>query len=124
MFFSQSEQKAWVQHNFGDRLSYMPLLGITEEISELYRFDPKSNHLMYLCEVIGRLNHHHLKEAQNIRLHENHKEKIKDCVADIIIFLSDYCNAREIDMAKTVGDVWDQVKCRDFKKFPNNGITE
>ncbi len=62
----QEEQKPWVIHNFGDRPSWMPLLGLMEEL--------------------GELAHAHLKEAQGIRLEENHIENAKDAVADIVIF--------------------------------------
>lgn len=31
----QEEQKPWVKHNFGDRPSWMPLLGAVEELGEL-----------------------------------------------------------------------------------------
>ena len=72
----QKEQPEWVQHNFGDRPSWQPLLGAGEEIGELY--------------------HAFLKRAQNIRLSENHNENIKDALADIIIYLCDFSSSEGI----------------------------
>jgi NTP pyrophosphatase (non-canonical NTP hydrolase) len=95
----QEEQKPWVKHNFGDRPSWMPLLGAMEEL--------------------GELAHAHLKEAQGIRNHENHVEKAKDAIADIVIFLADYCSARGLDFESIVQETWDKVKQRDWKKNPD-----
>lgn len=78
----QEEQKAWVKHNFGDRLAWMPLMGAIEEL--------------------GELAHAHLKEAQGIRNHENHTEKAKDAVADTVIYLSDYCSAMDINLLEII----------------------
>lgn len=102
----QAEQRAWVAHNFVDRPTWMPLLGAMEEL--------------------GELAHAHLKEAQGIRLHENHTEKAKDAIADIVIFLADYCSSRGFDFEELVRTTWDQVKQRDWKANPetahiNNG---
>ena len=96
----QKEQKPWVEHNFGDRPSWQPLLGVAEEVGEL-------------C-------HAFLKRAQGIRNTENHTENIKDAVADIVIYLSDFCNAEGIDFETTVQETWDKVKNRDWKKDPDN----
>lgn len=94
----QNEQRPWVKHNFGDRPSWMPLLGIVEEL--------------------GELAHAHLKQAQGIRRQENHEELAKDAVADIVIFLADYCSARGFDLEQLVSDTWAEVKQRDWKKNP------
>ena len=96
----QEEQKPWVKHNFGDRPSWQPLLGIVEEL--------------------GELAHAHLKDAQGIRTKEDHFKNKKDAIADIIIYLADYCNAEGIDLESTVQSVWDVVKKRDWKKNPDN----
>ena len=100
----QEEQKPWVKHNFGDRPSWMPLLGVVEEL--------------------GELAHAHLKKAQGIRVNENHDENIKDAVADIVIFLADYCSSVGIDLEKVVQETWDKVKQRDWKANPATAIKE
>lgn len=101
----QEELKPWQLHNFGNRPSWMPLLGA--------------------CEEIGELAHAHLKQAQGIRgTPEEHIAKKKDAVCDAIVFLADYCNAEGIDLEATLAATWAEVKQRDFKKFPLNGRTE
>ena len=64
----QQEQKAWVRHNFGDRPSWQPLLGVAEEL--------------------GELSHAHLKHVQGIRVNENHTAKKKDAIGDLVIYLT------------------------------------
>lgn len=98
----QEEQKDWIKHNFGDRPSWMPLLGAVEEL--------------------GELAHAHLKQAQGIRVTENHFENKKDAVADIIIYLADYCSAEGINLHEVVENTWNEVKKRDWKKYPEKGL--
>ena len=97
----QEEQKPWVKHNFGDRPAWMPILGIMEEL--------------------GELAHAFLKRAQGIRTNEDHSEDIKDAVADIVIFLSDFCSSEGIDFESVVQETWDKVKQRDWKNDSANG---
>lgn len=97
----QQEQKVWGRNNFGDQPGYRMLLGIQEELGEL-------------C-------HAHLKDEQGIRTNENHFEKKRDAVADIVIYLAGYCNSEEIDLQHTVEEVWEQVKQRNWKKNTENG---
>ena len=100
----QDQQKVWVKHNFGDRPAWQPLLGAVEEI--------------------GELAHAHLKHAQNIRVSESHIENAKDAVADTIIYLADYCSAMGFDLETLVVETWNQVKQRDWKKYPSTGLPE
>lgn len=97
----QDEQRPWVQHNFGDRPSWMPLLGVMEEL--------------------GELAHAHLKKAQGIRTNEDHDAQAADAVADIVIFLADYCSAVGIDLESVVRDTWAEVRKRDWKANPKKG---
>jgi NTP pyrophosphatase (non-canonical NTP hydrolase) len=101
----QREHAPWEQHNFGIRPSWHPLLGIVEEI--------------------GELAHAHLKAEQGIRgtPEQLRAEKI-DAVADAIVFLTSYCNLEGIDIGEAVESVWNEVKKRDWKKFPKDGLTE
>ena len=94
----QDEQRPWVQHNFGNRPSWMPLLGVMEEL--------------------GELAHAHLKRAQGIRTTEDHDAKARDAVGDIVVYLADYCSATGIDLERTVAEVWAEVKRRDWKADP------
>lgn len=98
----QDEQRPWVKHNFGDRPSWMPLLGIMEEL--------------------GELAHAHLKQAQGIRTSEDHEAMAKDAVADIVIFLADYCSSRGFDLEALVTETWAQVRQRDWKADPKAAL--
>lgn len=91
----QEQQKPWVEHNFAPRPSWYPLLGAVEEL--------------------GELAHAHLKACQGIRLTENHEAAKRDAVADIIIFLADYCTAEGFDLQECVEVAWEQVRKRDWK---------
>lgn len=107
----QEEQMQWVKHNFGDRPAWQPLMGITEEFGEL-------------AEAIGWLNHSFLKYNQRIRREENHIENMKDAVGDIVIYLADFCTAMGFDFSEIVTRTWQEVKKRDWKKYPKNGLTK
>lgn len=98
----QAEQKSWVCRNFPNRESYYPLLGLQEEV--------------------GELAHAHLKALQGIRgtQEEHHAAKI-DAVADILIFLSDYCTANDIDLQEALNKEWPIVMTRDWRNDPING---
>jgi NTP pyrophosphatase (non-canonical NTP hydrolase) len=87
----------WSEHNFPGRPAHQPLLGVGEELGELY--------------------HAHLKREQGIRGSDaEHAAGIEDAVADIVIFLADFCNAEGIDLEATVERVWDtEVKPRDWR---------
>jgi NTP pyrophosphatase (non-canonical NTP hydrolase) len=101
----QNEQKEWSLHNFGDQPAYFALLGIIEEAGEL-------------C-------HAHLKTEQNIRGDSvQHFLDKQDAIADIIIYLADYCWRSGIDLDLVVRQTWDAVKQRDWKAFPKNGVSE
>jgi NTP pyrophosphatase (non-canonical NTP hydrolase) len=101
----QEEQKKWVQHNFPGFLDYYPLLGAVEEL--------------------GELAHAHLKMVQGIRgTREEHLEKAQDAIGDVIIYLSNYCTAMGFDFQKILETTWDEVKQRDWKRFPKDGVSE
>lgn len=96
----QEEQRPWVKHNFGDRPAWQPLLGAVEEL--------------------GELAHAHLKEVQGIRMTEDHVGNAQDAVADVVVYLADYCSARGWDFGVLVERTWNKVKSRDWKKDPKN----
>jgi NTP pyrophosphatase (non-canonical NTP hydrolase) len=98
----QLEHVAWATYNFGPRNPIHAALGVGEEA--------------------GELQHCVLKMAQGIRTNEDLIAKAKDAVADIIIYLADYCNGMGFDMEETVQETWEQVKKRDWKKYPETGM--
>jgi NTP pyrophosphatase (non-canonical NTP hydrolase) len=92
----QAELLEWQTRNFPDRLSWEPVMGAMEEL--------------------GELAHAHLKEHQKIRNTENHVENARDAVADITIYLLDYCNARGWNFEELVASTWEMVRQRDWNK--------
>jgi NTP pyrophosphatase (non-canonical NTP hydrolase) len=93
----QEEQKAWVKHNFPNRTFEDCFKGIVEEV--------------------GELSHSLLKQNQGIRgTHEEHEALIKDAVGDIVVFLSDFCEARGYDFQTIVEKTWFEVKQRNWKQ--------
>lgn len=101
----QWEQRAWAEYNFGGRNATHALLGISEEV--------------------GELSHVHLKMLQGIRITSDiFRSKARDAIGDIVIFLMDYCNANGWELEDIVAETWQEVKNRDWKKFPKNGRTE
>lgn len=99
----QKEQSPWVEHNFGDRPAWMPLLGMMEEL--------------------GELSHAFLKKAQNIRK-QDYESKQKDAIGDIVIYMSDFCNSQGYNLEEIIQETWNEVKKRDWKLFLKNGLTE
>lgn len=98
----QQRHEAWSQKNFGHRPrpAWHPLLGIGEEA--------------------GELMHHFLKRAQGIRKGEDHDAGIKDALADIFIYMLDFCNRENIDLQKVILDVIRDVHERNWVKHPDN----
>jgi NTP pyrophosphatase (non-canonical NTP hydrolase) len=103
----QQQVGAWSSRNFPTNRgkAYRRLLGAFEEL--------------------GELSHAHLKAEQGIRgTPEEHRAAKKDAVADAIIYLADYCYCEDIDMGDSLQETWEQVRTRDWVKFPKNGRTE
>lgn len=73
---------------------------------------------------MGELYHSLLKQKQSIRgSYEEHEAKIKDSLGDIIVFISDFCEARGYDLQDIIEKVWSEVKQRDWQKDKFNGGT-
>lgn len=70
-------------------------------------------------EELGELCHAHLKREQGIRTSEDHRAKQIDAVADVIIYLCDYCALEGIDMETAVLSTWETVSKRDWKADPS-----
>lgn len=111
----QTELKEWQAHNFPGRTSINPLLGTAEEIGEM------CGKLLCLMVAAGKINHHYLKRMQGIRLNEDHNAGLRDGVADLLIFLCDFCNAENIDLEKELVETWAKVRQRDWKKCAVTG---
>lgn len=97
----QVQLKPWAAHNFGERPSWMPLMGALEEL--------------------GELAHAHLKTEQGIRTSEDHRAAKVDALADIIVYLADYANVEGIDLHEAVEQTWAKVRRRDWKADSEKG---
>jgi len=101
----QDEQRAWGEYNFGPLDADCAFLGMMEEM--------------------GEMAHALLKQKQKIRgTSEEHEAKAKDAFADIMVFAMNFASAKGWDAQAVIENVWDEVKKRDWKRFPKNGATE
>lgn len=91
----------WQKRNFGEQESWKCLLGLQEEL--------------------GELSHSWLKRSQNIRIEENHDEKIKDAVGDIFIYLMNFCNLDGIKFTDCLKVALDEISNRDWMKNKVDG---
>jgi len=99
----QEEIKMWSYHNFGNRPSYQMILGMMEEL--------------------GELSHHYIKREQKIRTNEDHDEGIEDSLADLCIYLLDFCANENIDFELAFNKAWEQVKKRNWKSNSKDGMS-
>lgn len=91
----QAEVGRWACRNFPNQEPLVTLLGVGEEMGELY--------------------HAFLKRHQGIRLDEDHTANIKDAVGDIIIYLANFCALEGISLDDCVSKAWEEVKQRDWR---------
>lgn len=100
----QKQHKKWVEYNFGDHDPEDPFLGIVEEL--------------------GEMAHARLKRKEGIRgSKETHTLKIKDACGDICLYLMDFCRTEGYELFEALAETWEHVKKRDWKRYPENGIT-
>ena len=101
----QDEMVVWQAHNFPNRDYNAPFKGMVEEL--------------------GELSHGLLKQEQKIRgTFEEHELKIKDSIADLLVFTCDFCNARGYDLEQILEETWNEVKTRDWVKYKIDGRTK
>lgn len=92
----------WANKNFNRTDTVDPLLGVSEEV--------------------GELNHHYLKQKQGIRINEDHIAGMKDSVADIVIYLIDFCDRMGWDFYDIFKNtVENEVLIRDWNKNKESG---
>jgi NTP pyrophosphatase (non-canonical NTP hydrolase) len=101
----QVRHRLWLEHNFPNQQEHDALLGLVEEV--------------------GELAHAHLKASQGIRgTSLKHRDDAIDAIGDIIIYLASYCNTNGYDLEQCLISAWDEVKNRDWVKYPKDGKTE
>lgn len=98
----QAEHRVWVEHNFPGQTPAQMVMGLAEEV--------------------GELAHAQLKSEQGIRGDWlEHERAGMDAVGDLVIYLSSYCTCKGWSLATCVQTAWDEVKDRDWVKFPDTG---
>ena len=88
-----------------------------EYLRERAEVDPL---LMGLTYMVGSLNHHVLKECQQIRNKENHFEGIAQCMCHIWRLCSRLCHHLKADINVLVEEVATKVLKRDWAKEPDD----
>lgn len=93
----------WLAHNFPNQTPHQALLGMVEEV--------------------GELAHAHLKAEQGIRGYDDitARTDIIDAIGDIFIYAASYCNTNNFDLAACLEEAWEEVKDRDWRKYPETG---
>jgi NTP pyrophosphatase (non-canonical NTP hydrolase) len=79
-----------------------------------------------MVEEMGELAHVDLKEEQRIRGMSEavaHEARV-DAIGDLIIFLTGYCTAMQINLAAAVDNTWLKVQQRDWVNHPTDGSDE
>ena len=119
----QEKHKAWANYNFGEKGDGGGSLhGAHEEAGELIE---EFMALLLLSSRLDRLSHSYLKSAQGIRgTREEHQAKMKDAVGDTLIYLTDFCTRQGLNIEECADIAWDEIKDRDWRRFPKNGRTE
>lgn len=100
----QAEHRRWIEYNFPGETAHQAVFGMTEELGEL-------------C-------HHLLKREQGIRSDGvDHDAEIRDACADLVIFMMTVADNNGFDLMDAIEDAWNQVRERDWVKFPHDGRT-
>lgn len=100
----QERMHEWRTYNFPDADAEQQLLGVFEEI--------------------GELAHARLKQIQNIRGNEDLLDKEIDAVGDTVVYLMGFCSYRGLSFGECLARAWNEVKDRDWVRYPQNGVSE
>jgi NTP pyrophosphatase (non-canonical NTP hydrolase) len=111
----QQEHRAWRTHNFPCADDWQPLVGVSEELGEAaFAF-------IRIAATIGRIDHGFLKQAQCIRVSEDHRAEIVDAVGDLLLYVVDFANRLDIDLADAIKTTWAEVSVRDWQRNKVDG---
>lgn len=93
----------WRDHNFPGHTTQDAFMGMVEEL--------------------GEISHAILKRKQGIRgTDEEHSAAIRDGCADLIIFMCGLAQNEHFDLLDAINVAWDEVKDRDWVKYPEKGV--
>lgn len=100
----QRQHLEWLKINFPAQVSYQALLGMGEELGELY--------------------HAYLKGEQMIREGtdpEAIKRMKEDAIGDLIIFAMGYCSGEDIVLETALDETWTRVRRRRWDQDKTTG---
>lgn len=125
----QTQVNAWARANFGPHVppGHRALVGANEEMGELCA--TMADQILEMVPVLltlkamGNADRAQLKGEQQIRgSAEEHEAKGKDAVADVVIYLADYCSAKGWDLGEIVETTWTRtVEKRNWRANPTTG---
>lgn len=97
----QNDLNNWLNYNFPNTTSDQQIKGVMEELGELCHAD--------------------LKCQQGIRGYDSEKEEaeLKDAVGDIIIYLTNYCNKKNINLKECIVNAYSEIAKRDWINNPD-----
>lgn len=102
------EVHEWSSRNFGEQIS-------KETNQRLGSLCP----LMGMVEEVGELMHVTLKRHQGIRGYDDtvkYETNRDDAIADILIYMLDYCARERINLGRILVETWAKVQKRDWEK--------
>lgn len=80
-----------------------------------------------LQEEMGEMANARVKLREGIRRGATDREALleaeRDAVGDLVIVLAGYCTARNFSLQECVEKAWEEVRQRDWIKFPYDGRT-
>ena len=117
----QQEVGPWAEENFGDEQDIRRSMNARGR-KDSGEYDPGADIGALFCvlgvnEEAGELTHSVLKRAQGIRDDDPNvgPEAEMDAVADIVIYLADFCHRRGYSLAEAVHKAWyDEVSDREW----------
>jgi hypothetical protein len=111
----QDDHRTWREHNFPGADDWQPLVGVSEELGEAaFAF-------IRIAATVGRIDHGYLKQAQGIRVGEDHRAEIVDAVGDLLLYVVDFANRLDIDLADALKTTWAEVSARDWQRNKVDG---
>lgn len=104
LFQMQEAVGEWSQYNFPHQSPQTSLNKLVSEVGEL-------------CDAVA-MTEQGIKGFDN-PAHSAHQRR--DAVGDILICLLDYCYRSDIFMGRALRDAWNEVKERDWVRYPQKG---
>ena len=66
--------------------------------------------------------HYTMELAATPSMHHYFREKLLDSIRNMVFYLAKYSKANGISIKQAIFDTWEEVKKRDWRKNPENGV--